>query len=97
MFMKIHRSVEAGIVVAVCDRDLVNTTITDGDMEVKISESFYGSRSATEEEIVDALTDAGNANIIGERSVALAVKHGIVAEESCIRIGRVPHALVFRL
>lgn len=97
MFMKIHRSPDAGIIVAVCDRELVNTTITDGDVEIRISESFYGNRSATEEEIVNALTDAGNANIMGNRSVALAVKHGIVAEESCIRIGRVPHALVFRL
>ena len=97
MFMKIHRSPEAGIVVAVCDRELVDTTITDGNVEIKISGSFYGNRSATEEEILNALADAGNANIIGERSVALAIRHGIVDAESCIRIGTIPHALIFRL
>ena len=97
MFLKIHRSPEAGMVVAVCDRELLNTTITDGEVEIRITESFYGNRPASEEEVVHALRDAENANIMGERSVALAVQHGIVEEASCILIGNVPHALVFRL
>ena len=97
MFLKIHRSPEAGMVVAVCDRELMNTTITDGDVEIRITGSFYGNRPATEEEVVSALHDAENANIMGERSVALAVRHGIVEEGSCILVGKVPHALVFRL
>lgn len=97
MFLKIHRAPGTGALVAVCDRDLINTTIMDGDVTVHITESFYGNHSATEEEVIDALTDAENANIMGERSIALAVKHGIVEEESCIRIGTVPHALIIRL
>jgi len=97
MFLKIHRSREAGTVVAICDRELINTTITDGDTEIRITESFYGNRPVTEEEAIEALRVSENANIMGERSIALAVKHGIVDADSCILIGTIPHALVFRL
>jgi hypothetical protein len=75
----------------------MNTTIRDGDLEVCISGSFYGDRIASEHEVAEALKKADNANIMGERSVALAVSLGIVSRSSCTRIGSVPHALVFRL
>jgi len=97
MFLKIHRSPEAGTVVAVCDRELINTTIEHDGAAIAITEAFYGNRCVTEDEVVEALRAAENANIMGERCVALAVRHGIVDADSCIRIGTVPHALVFRL
>ncbi|MGA7797115.1 MAG: DUF424 family protein, partial [Methanoregula sp.] len=40
MFLKIHRSPGTGDVVAVCDRELLNTIITDGDLKVTVSEYF---------------------------------------------------------
>ena len=97
MFLKIHRLPDVGYVVAVCDRELINTTIMDGEAEIKITESFYGNRCVTEDEVVSALRAAENANIIGERAIGLAIRHGIIAEENCILLGTVPHALVFRL
>lgn len=97
MFLKIHRHPDGMMIAAVCDRELINTKITDGELEIPITESFYGSRCATRDEVVAALSDANNANIMGERSVALAVELGFVARDSCIMIGSVPHAQVFRL
>ena len=97
MFLKIHRAPDGTTVVAVCDRELINSTITDGDLAICITESFYGSRPAGESEVAEALARAENANIMGERSVALAVNLKIVSRSSCIMIGDVPHAQVFRL
>jgi hypothetical protein len=97
MFLKIHRSPGTGTVVAVCDRELINTILTDGELEVLVTEAFYGNRCATEQEVKDALMDADNANLMGERAVALAVGLGIVAESSCMMIGKTPHAQLFRL
>ena len=59
MFMKIHRSRESPDVVAVCDRELINTTIRHERITVTVTEAFYGNRPATESEIRDALTKAG--------------------------------------
>jgi len=97
MYLKIHRSVEGDEVVAVCDRELINTTVSNGDIEVCISESFYGTRLATEEEVSTALDNAVNANLMGSRVIALAVARGFVDRDGCLMIGAVPHAQIIRM
>ena len=97
MFLKIHNSPGAGSIVSVCDGDLLNTTITGGDLDVRITEAFYGNYRASEDEVREALTNAANANLMGERAVAIAIEMGLVSRENCIMIGPVPHAQVFRL
>jgi hypothetical protein len=97
MFLKIHRGPDGMTVVALCDRELINTTITDGEIEVCITESFYGNRQASADEVREALSKADNANIMGEQAVSFAVDMGIISRSSCIMIGNVPHAQVFRL
>lgn len=97
MYMKIHHAPGAGDVVAVCDRELLNTTLSHGELEVCISDRFYGDIPVTEDEVRSALAHAENANIMGTRSVAIAVSLGMVNREHCIMIGTVPHAQIFRL
>ena len=97
MFLKIHRSPELGDVVAVCDRELINTTLTQGKLTVKVTEAFYGTSPATETDVQEALKNAGNINLMGERSVAVAEKMGLITRGGCIMIGTVPHAQVYQL
>lgn len=97
MFLKIHRAPEVGDIVAVCDRELLNTTLNHGSVEVRIHESFYGSRPATADEVRDALERAGNINLMGERSVCIAEEMGLITRADCIMIGKVPHAQIFRV
>ncbi|MDD1653919.1 MAG: DUF424 domain-containing protein [Methanomicrobiales archaeon] len=97
MFLKVHRAPDGSEVVAVCDRELLNTTIVHGDMTIRVSESFYGNRPAGEEEVRKSLAAASNANLIGERCVALAMEMGVVERSGCVMLGKVPHAQVFRI
>jgi hypothetical protein len=97
MFLKIHRSPQTRDIVAVCDGELINTIISDGDVEVHITEAFYGAHRASEDEVREALKNAVNANIMGERAVAIAIELGLVSRAGCIMMGSVPHALIFRL
>ncbi|MDD1656120.1 MAG: DUF424 domain-containing protein [Methanomicrobiales archaeon] len=97
MFLKVHRAPDGAEVVAVCDRELLNTTIIHGEITIQISENFYGNRPASEKEVRNNLKDASNANLIGERCVALAVEMGIVERSGCMMLGKVPHAQVFRI
>ena len=95
MFLKIHRSPGTGDIVAVCDRELINTTISHEKMTVRITEEFYGTFPATEQEVKDALKRAGNINLMGERSVNVAIAMGLITKDGCIMIGKVPHAQIF--
>ena len=95
MFMKIHRSRESPEVVAVCDRELINTTVSNGTISVTITEWFYGNAPVTEEEIREALRSAGNINLMGERTVSFAIGMGLITKEDCIMIGKIPHVQVY--
>lgn len=86
-----------GDVVAVCDRELINTTVSHDTMTVTITEAFYGSKPSTEAEVREALRHAGNINLMGERAVSLAIEMGLCTRAGCIMIGRVPHAQIYQL
>jgi hypothetical protein len=97
MYLKIHRTPNGDEVVAVCDRELLDTRIREGDLEIHVSEAFYGGRPATPEEVREAFRCAENINIIGERTVTLALEMGLIGPQGVIRIGSVPHAQIIRL
>ena len=97
MYLKIHRSYDGSSVVAVCDRELLNRTIKHGDIEIHVSESFYGTSPAGEDEVSKAICDADNINIIGKRAVAIATGLGLVEPSGCLMIDGIPHAQIFRV
>ena len=97
MYLKVHHIPGSGEVVAACDTDLMEVTLMHGEVEVRISGGFYGTQTATEDEVRGALADADNANIIGKEVVALAVSMGLIAEKDYIMIDGVPHAQIFRI
>ena len=96
MFLKVHRTPD-GDIVAVCDRELLNTTLVHRDVEVRISEAFYGTPPADEERVRAALATATNANLFGRRAVEIAIACGAVERGCVVLVGGVPHAQVFRL
>ena len=97
MFLKVHQAPGMGDIVAVCDRELLNTTISHGGLSILISESFYGNCPANEEVVAEALKNAGNINLMGKRAVRLAIELGIITQSGCIMIGEIPHAQVYSL
>ena len=96
MFLKIHRSPEMGDVVAVCDCELLNTTVRHDTVEIRISESFYGTCRATPEEVRSTLEKAGNINLMGARAVGIAIDMGLISRSGCVMIGDIPHAQIYR-
>jgi hypothetical protein len=97
MFLKVHRSQGSGDIVAVCDRELLNTTISHGELSVQITEWFYGNCPVTEDIVITALRKADNINLMGKRAVSIAIDMGLITQSSCIMIGEIPHAQVYSL
>jgi hypothetical protein len=97
MFLKVHCSPGSGDIVAVCDRELLNTTISYGELSVRISEAFYGNVPAAENEVRAALKKADTINLMGERAVSIAIDMGLITRSGCIMIGEIPHAQVYSL
>lgn len=93
MYLKVHHTPQ-GEVVAVCDADLLNTTLSHGDVQIAVTAAFYGTERATEEEVRAALRNACNANLMGKKATGIAIAMGLITEEGCLSVGGVPHALI---
>ncbi len=92
MFLKIHHSPGLCDVIAVCDSELLNTTLKHGDVEVHISDdTCYGSTETDEDEIRKIITGAANLNLIGKKTIKTAIECGVVEEGTCLMIGELPH------
>jgi hypothetical protein len=92
-----ERRTEEGLLVSVCDPDVLGETFEDGDLSLTVSEEFYAGDEVDEEAVVDSLRRASVANIVGERSVTVAIDAGIVEEANVLAIEDTLHAQLLRL
>ena len=91
MYLRILKVPGKEDIVAACDQELLNKTLSFGDIEIFVDERFYGNTPATGEELEKALEKTGNANLIGKKVVAVAIGCGAAEQESCLMIGDIPH------
>jgi len=96
ILFKIHESYRE--VVSVCDKDVFGRKLKEGERCLDMSVKFFEGDAIDEDTAYTkmrecALEDA-TFNIVGEKSVAIALRLGIIKEEGIIKIDGVPVALV---
>jgi hypothetical protein len=90
-----ERETPEGLLVSVCDDDCLGETYENGDVSLTVTEEFYGGDEAEEADpqtVVDSLTRATVANIVGDEAVDVAVEAGIVDENRVLDVGGTRHA-----
>jgi hypothetical protein len=87
-----ERDTPEGLLVAVCDEDCLGETYERGEVSLTVTEEFYGGDEADAEDVVDSLTRASVANLVGERCVTVAIEAGIVDEERVLDLDGALHA-----
>ncbi len=96
MFFKIHKSYR--IVVAICDSELVGRYFEEGMFQLDVKESFYKGQEAEEEEMAKIIkrmsVEDSTFNIVGDKSISLAIELGLIPEEGIQRIQNIPFAMV---
>lgn len=80
------------LVIALCDKEIINKRLEYKDIKVKISKNFYGERVIDEETALSLMKRATIGNLIGKRIIKLAKKHDFITKENIISIGGIPHA-----
>ena len=95
MLVKIHKSYRN--VVAICDSDLLGKKFEQGNLQIDLSGSFFEGEEKTSEETLEIIQDLAiedsTFNIVGEKSVRLALKAGIIEEKGIKKIKDIPVAL----
>jgi len=88
-----------GLLVTVCDADVVGETFENGSVSLTVEADFYAedARVATPEDVADSLGRALTANIVGTRSVEIAIEHGFIEERNVLDLDGTRHAQYLRL
>jgi len=89
--LKVHER-QGDVLVAACDSDLIDVTLSGEDASLEVKGSFYGEDEAGREELESAMSRATIINVLGEEAVACAVDAGMVDERDIVEIDEVPHA-----
>lgn len=97
MMLLCERSTQEGILVSVCDADVLGETFENGSVSLTVEEEFYDGREATTDEVVESLAGAAVANLVGYEAVELAVEHGFVEEANVLEFDGTVHAQYLRL
>ena len=79
-----------GLVVAVCDSDLIGKKFVEGKKQLDLTSDFYKGEEMQEKRVEELMKVARVGNIVGKKSVALAKGLGLV--ENIIIIADIPHA-----
>jgi len=87
-----ERETPEGLLVAVCDEECLGETYGDGDVSLTVTEEFYGGEESDADDVVDSLTRASVANLVGEECVTVAIEAGLVDEERVLELDGARHA-----
>tara|TARA_Y100000310_G_scaffold159627_1_gene159269 strand:- start:30407 stop:30691 length:285 start_codon:yes stop_codon:yes gene_type:complete len=91
MYVKIHRTKDQEI-IAICDEDLLGKKFEEGRLMLDVKESFYKGEKKTDEETLEIMKKADILNIVGKKSINLAIKNKIISKDHIIKIKGIPHA-----
>lgn len=94
MYIKTYKTGK-NFLVAACDKELIGQTLKNEMCQITVNASFYHGEEATEEDLMDLLMQATTANLVGQKTIACAVKCEIIDPNTVIYFGEIPHALYF--
>ena len=90
-----ERQTPEGLLVSICDVDCLGETYVDDPVTLEVTEEFYGGEEAVEADdaaVVDGLTRADVANIVGREAVSVAIEAGIIDEDRVLDVDGTRHA-----
>ncbi len=96
MFVNVIKSYRD--VVAICDKELIGKKFEEGIFQLDVKESFFKGRETSKEEVSEIMRDMkledSTFNIVGEKSIKIALETGIITKQGIGKIDGIPFALV---
>lgn len=90
-----ERETDEGLLVSVCDVACLGETFEEGSVSLDVSEDFYGGDDAVRadaEAVIGSLRRATTANLVGERSVTVAIEAGLIDADRVLEVDGTLHA-----
>ncbi len=81
----------------ICDAELLGKKIIQDELNMHISESYYGEKLVEKEEAKSLLKNSSIINMVGKETVSLSLELGIGSENGIKTISDVPFLIVFKM
>lgn len=81
----------------ICDAELLGKTITEGDLSMNITKSYYGEKLVERDEATNLLKKSSIINMVGEKTVTLSIDLGIGSKSGVKKISNIPFLIVFKM
>ncbi len=81
----------------ICDAELLGKKINQDELNMHISEKYYGEKLVEKEEAKSLLKNSSIINMVGKETVSLSIELGIGSENGIKTISDVPFLIVFKL
>ncbi len=91
MIVRIHKK-DGKTIVAACDTELLGKKFEENDIQLDLSSEFYNGTEIGEKEAGDLIRNADHVNLVGNKSVELGIKEGIIDKSKIKVIRKIPHA-----
>jgi len=83
-------------VLNICDAELLGKKIVQDELNMHISESYYGEKLIEKEEAKSLLKNSSIINMVGKKTVSLSIELGIGSENGIKTISGIPFLIVFK-
>ncbi|MBS3926849.1 MAG: DUF424 family protein [Nitrosarchaeum sp.] len=88
---------QKNLMLNICDAELLGKIISENELTMKISESYYGNEIIEIDEAKKLLESSNIINMVGKDTISLSLELGIGSENGVKKISGVPFLIVFKM
>ena len=88
---------QKNMMLNICDVDLLGKKIIQDELNIHISESYYGEKLVDKEEAKNLLKQSSIINMVGKKTISLSIQLGIGSENGVKTVSDVPFLIVFKM
>jgi uncharacterized protein len=94
--LRMHRR-GGELLLAAADKEIVGKELRGEGIKLEVCPEFYEGEDATEEVLLNRLSMCTVANLVGEETIAVALRGGYLYEDCILRIAGIPHAQLAKM
>ena len=88
---------QKNLMLNICDADLLGKKIVENELNMNISESYYGEKLVEHEEARTLLKNASIINMVGKETISISLELGVENEKKKKKIAGIPFLIVFKM
>jgi hypothetical protein len=94
-----HHLIAGEVLVAICDKEIINLKIKHNNANIFVNERFYGTDEYYKDEVLLEIRKATQINVIGKNIVELLIENNFLKPQIVLwfeheKFGKIGHALL---